>query len=84
MPEGLKNVGPTFTRMIGEVIKPQIGRNIQAYIYDLIVKSSGRENHISDLVEIFANMRRVGLKLNPEKCVLGVTKRKKENRGESG
>jgi hypothetical protein len=76
MPEGLKNVGPTFTRMTGEVFKPQIGRNIQAYIYDLIVKSGGRENHISDLVETFTNMRRVGLKLNPEKCVLGVTKRK--------
>jgi hypothetical protein len=28
MPEGLKNAGPTFTRMIGVVFKPQIGRNI--------------------------------------------------------
>jgi hypothetical protein len=39
MPEGLKNTGPTFTRMTGEVFKPQIGRNIQAYVDDLIVKS---------------------------------------------
>jgi hypothetical protein len=66
MPEGLKNVGPTFTRMIKEVFKLQIGRNIQAYVDDLIVKSGERANHISDLAETFANMRRAGLKLNPE------------------
>jgi hypothetical protein len=29
MPEGLKNVGPTFTRMTGEVFKPQIGRTFK-------------------------------------------------------
>jgi hypothetical protein len=39
MPEGLKNAGSTFTRMTGEVFKLQIGRNIQAYVDDLIVKS---------------------------------------------
>jgi hypothetical protein len=76
MPEDLKNVGPTFTRMTGEVFKPQIGRNIQAYIDDLIVKSGKRANHISDLAETFANMRRAGLKLNSEKFVFGVTKGK--------
>jgi hypothetical protein len=74
MPEGLKNADPTFTRMTGEVFKPQIGRNIQAYVDDLIVKSGERANHINDLAETFANMRRAGLKLNPEKCVFRVTK----------
>jgi hypothetical protein len=64
MPEGLKNAGPTFTKMTGEVLKPQIGRNIQAYADDLIVKSVDRAHHISDLAETFANMRRAGLKLN--------------------
>jgi hypothetical protein len=76
MSEGLKNVGPTFTRMTGEVFKPQVGRNIQAYVDDLIVKSGNRENHISDLAETFANMRRARLKLNPKKCIFGVTKGK--------
>jgi hypothetical protein len=60
MPEGLKNAGPTFTRMTEEVFKPQIGRNIQAYIDNLIVKSNDRAGHVSDLVETFANMRRAG------------------------
>jgi hypothetical protein len=76
MPEGLNNADPTFTRMTGEIFKPQIGRNIQAYVDDLIVKRGERDNHISDLAETFANMRRAGLKLNPEKCVFGVTKAK--------
>jgi hypothetical protein len=77
MPEGLKKAGPTFTRMTGEVFKPQTNRNIEAYVDDLIVKSGERSNHISDLAETFANMRRAGLKLNPEKCVFRVTKGKK-------
>jgi hypothetical protein len=76
MPEGLKNAGSTFTRMTGTVFKPQIGRNIQAYVDDLIIKSSNRASHVSDLAETFTNLRQVGLKLNPEKCVFGVTKGK--------
>jgi hypothetical protein len=74
MPEGLKNAGSTFTRMTGTVFKPRICRNIQAYVDDLIAKSSNRASHACDLAETFANMRRAGLKLNPEKCVFGVTK----------
>jgi hypothetical protein len=74
MPEGLKNAGPTFTRMTGEVFKPQIGRNIQAYVDDLIVKSSNRAGHVSNLAETFANMRRAGLKLNPENVCSGSRK----------
>jgi hypothetical protein len=76
MLEGLKNAGSTFTRMTGTMFKPHIGRNIQAYVNNLIVKSTNRASHVSDLAETFANMRRAGLKLNPEKCVFGVTKGK--------
>jgi hypothetical protein len=76
MPEGLKNIGPTFTRMAEEVFKLQIGKNIQAYVDDLIVKSGDRAGDVSDLAETFANMRRARLELNPEKCVFEVTKGK--------
>jgi hypothetical protein len=62
--------------MTGELFKPQIGRNIQAYVDDLIVKSGDRANHVRDLAETFTNMRRAGLKLNLEKCVFGVMKGK--------
>jgi hypothetical protein len=46
------------------------------YVDDIIVKSTKQENHISDLQETFANFRRAGLMLNPEKCVFGVKKGK--------
>jgi hypothetical protein len=62
--------------MTGVVFKPRIGKNIQAYVDDLIVKSSDRASHVNDLVETFANMRRASLKLNPEKCVLELGKEK--------
>jgi hypothetical protein len=51
MPEGLKNVGCTFSRMIAIVLHPQIRRNILAYVDDIVVKSVQRRDHISDLAE---------------------------------
>jgi hypothetical protein len=76
MPEGLKNAGCTFSRMIAIVLHQQIRRNILAYVDDIVVKSVKRKDHISDLAETFANMRAANLKLNPEKCVFGIHKGK--------
>jgi hypothetical protein len=76
MPEGLKNAGCTFSRMIAIVLHPQIRRNILAYVDDIVIKSVQRKDHISDLAETFANMRAANLKLNPEKCVFGIHKEK--------
>jgi hypothetical protein len=76
MPEELKNVGCTFSRMIAIVLHPQIRRNILAYVDDIIVKSFKRRDHISDLAETFAHLRAANLKLNPEKCVFGIHKEK--------
>jgi hypothetical protein len=76
MPEGLKNARRSFSRMTTKVLHSQIGRNVLTYVDDIIVKSTKQENHVADLQETFANFRRVGLKLNPEKCVFGVKKGK--------
>jgi hypothetical protein len=76
MPEGLKNAGCTFSRMIAIVLHPLIRGNILAYVDDIVVKSVQRKDHISDLAETFANMRAANLKLNPEKCVFGIHKGK--------
>jgi hypothetical protein len=38
MPEGLKNAGCTFSRMIAIILHPQIRRNISAYVDDIVVK----------------------------------------------
>jgi hypothetical protein len=76
MPEGLKNAGGSFSRMTSKVLYTQIGRNVLTYVDDIIVKSTKHENHIADLQETFANFRKAGLKLNPEKCVFWVKKGK--------
>jgi hypothetical protein len=62
--------------MTAKVLCSQIGRNGLTYVDDIIVKSTKQENHIADLLETFANFRKAGIKLNPEKCVFGVKKRK--------
>jgi hypothetical protein len=76
MPEGMKKAGCTFSRMIAIVLHPQLRRNILAYVDDVVVKSVQRRDHISDLVETFANLGAADLRLNPEKCVFGIHKGK--------
>jgi hypothetical protein len=76
MPEELKNVGGSFSRMTAKVLHSQIGKNVLTYVDDIIFKSTKQENHIADLQETFANFKRAGLNLNPEKCVFGVKKGK--------
>jgi hypothetical protein len=70
MPEGLKNVGSTFSRLTKKVL--EVGRNIFTYVDDIVVVSKSKEDHLADLVETFANMRDARLRLNPEKCIFRV------------
>jgi hypothetical protein len=76
MPEGLCNAGPTFCRMMKAALKEQVGRNVLSYVDDMVMVSKKMENYITNLVETFVNMREAKLKLNPKKCVFGVTKGK--------
>jgi ribonuclease HI len=76
MPEGLKNVGSTFSRLTKTVLESQVGRNIFTHVDDIIVACKNKEDHLADLTETFANMRDARLRLNPEKCVFGVRKGK--------
>ena len=50
----------------------QIGRNIKAYIDNVVVKSKTSDELIADLEETFANLKRYRWKLNPSKCIFGV------------
>ena len=76
MPKGLRNAGCTFNRTIVVVLDTQLVRNISTYVDDVVVQSRKCEDHISDLLETFSNLRKHGLKLNPEKCVFGVRRGK--------
>ena len=51
----------------------QIGRNVQVYVDDMLVKSLRENDHLNDLQETFDTLRSYNMKLNPSKCVFGVT-----------
>ena len=72
MPFGLKNAGATYQRLMDKVFKKQIGKNMEVYVDDMIVKSREVEKHLEDLEEVFALIRKYNIRLNPEKCVFGV------------
>jgi hypothetical protein len=70
---GLKNGGATYQKSIHIILEPQIGRNIEAYIDDVVVKSKKRGDLLDDLKETFDNLRKYNMILNPKKCVFGVS-----------
>ncbi|XP_022870705.1 uncharacterized protein LOC111389949 [Olea europaea var. sylvestris] len=72
MPFGLKNARATYQRLINKVFVDLIGKNIEAYVDDMVVKSKKVEEHISYLEEVFATLRKYKMKFNPEKCVFGI------------
>ncbi|XP_073127517.1 uncharacterized protein [Henckelia pumila] len=72
MPFGLKNAGATYQRLMDRVFASQIGRNVEVYVDDILVKSQDDVGLLADLEESFSTLRTYRVKLNPEKCVFGV------------
>ena len=72
MPFGLKNAGATYQRLVNAMFKTQIGKTMEVYVDDMLVKSKEAKNHIEALDEMFQILRRYGMKLNPLKCSFGV------------
>jgi hypothetical protein len=72
MPFGLKNAGAIFQRLMRKAPGAQMGRNAEAYVDDIVVKTREGHTFIKDLEEIFVNLRKVNIKLNPAKCAFGV------------
>lgn len=62
--------------MMDIIFGAQIGRNIQVYIDDMIVKSKLAKNHVLDLRVTFENVRRHNMSLNPSKYSFGLSSRK--------
>lgn len=55
--------------MVNKMFGDQIGRNVEAYIDDMVIKTKS-SNHARDLLETFANLRKNHMKLNPSKSLL--------------
>ena len=72
MPFGLKNGGANYQRMIQTCLDKQIGKTVEAYVDDAVIKTRHVESLIDGLRLTFDNLRTYDIKLNPEKCVFGV------------
>ena len=57
MPFRLKNAGATYQRLVNHMFCPQIGRNMEIYMDDMLVKSLDDEKHLDDLQETFDTLR---------------------------
>src|ERR1041385_7215105 len=72
MPFGLKNAGATYQQMMQACVRDQIGRNVQVYDDDIVIKTHSAGTLLDDLRETFAALNKYRIKLNPKKCVFGV------------
>jgi hypothetical protein len=69
---GLKNAGATYQKAIQKCLESQIGKNVEAYVDGVVVKTTDENNLITDLAQTLANLRHYRWKLNPKKCVFGI------------
>jgi hypothetical protein len=71
---GLRNAGGTYNRCMQHVFGDHIGRTIEAYVDDIVLKTRKADDLVSDLCVTFDFLRANGVKLNPEKCVFRVSR----------
>jgi hypothetical protein len=69
---GLRNAGATYQRCMQHVFGDHIGRIVEAYVDDIVVKTRKANDLVSDLRMAFDCLRANRVKLNPEKCVFRV------------
>lgn len=68
MPFGLKNARVIYERPVNQMFPQQIGKTIEVYVNDKLVKSFHIVDHLTYLIEMFGVHRAYNIKLNPNKC----------------
>jgi len=76
MPFGLKNIGATYQHLVNRIFEEQIGKSMEVYINDMLVKSLRVEDHLKHVQETLNILKKYNMKRNPEKCAFGVWSRK--------
>ncbi|GKA48836.1 reverse transcriptase domain-containing protein, partial [Tanacetum coccineum] len=72
MPFGLRNVGATYQRLVDKTFHKQIGRNLEMYMDNLVIKSHAEDEIVKDIEETFKTLREINMKLNPKKYTFRV------------
>ncbi|GJX94982.1 reverse transcriptase domain-containing protein [Tanacetum coccineum] len=66
------NAGATYQRLVDKTFHGQIGRNLEVYVDDLVIKILTEDEVVRDIEETFKTLRKINMKLNPKKCTFGV------------
>jgi hypothetical protein len=72
----LKNAGATYQRAMNLIFHYLLRVLMEVYIDDVVVKSVGFEEHMTDLKMLLQRMKKYGLQMNPLKCIFGVISRR--------
>ncbi|XP_025670481.1 uncharacterized protein [Arachis hypogaea] len=72
MPFGLKNAGATYQRLMNKIFSDLIGKMVEVYVDDILVKTTRPNNLVGDLENIFASLRQHDMRLNPLKCAFAM------------
>lgn len=72
----MKNARATYQQMVTWMFRQQIGKIVEVYNDDMVVKSKKLEEHVSDLTKVFEILRHHRLSLNAAKCMFRMGSRK--------
>ncbi|KAM2698987.1 hypothetical protein EV1_037930 [Malus domestica] len=72
MPFGLKNAGATHQRLVNSMFAEQIGKSMEVYVDDILVKSKHADQYITNLSETFTILKRYRMRLNSNKCAFSI------------
>jgi len=75
MPFGLKNVGATYQLLVNIMFKDLLGKTMEVYIDDMLVKTAFSASHLDHFQQCFDILNEFGMKLNPLKCTFAVPSR---------
>jgi hypothetical protein len=70
---GLKNAGATYQQAMNYIFHELIGKIVEIYIDDVVIKSLSHDTHLEDVKRTLECARKHGLKMNPNKCAFGVS-----------
>jgi hypothetical protein len=73
MPYGLLNALPTFARAMNITLGDLVREIVEVYVDDVVVKTRESNSLLENLAQVFDKLRAIPTKLNPEKCVFGVS-----------
>ncbi|GKF16799.1 reverse transcriptase domain-containing protein, partial [Tanacetum coccineum] len=59
-------------RLVDTIFEGQIGRNLEAYVDDMVIKSKTEQDLLKDIEETLLTLKKVNMKLNPKKCSFGM------------